>query len=103
MVGKKQIDFQKIWLDKRVPKQERAPSISFPKFHWYYYFLCRGRLEPKFFVWKLSTNIVNKVVDKPDVMGWEGTNTHQFTVQSAYRLQHGDIHVMEGDWNSLWD
>jgi len=68
--------------------------------------------------WNLSflsenfpTNIVNHVValptpidaDGPDVMGWEGTNTHQFTVQSAYRLQHGDINALEGELNSLWD
>lgn len=32
-----------------------------------------------------------------------GTNTNQFTIQSAYRLQHGDIHALEGDWKSLWD
>jgi hypothetical protein len=32
-----------------------------------------------------------------------GGNTHQFIIQSAYRLQHGDIHVLEGDWKSLWD
>jgi hypothetical protein len=41
--------------------------------------------------------------DGPDVMGWEDTNTYKFTIQSAYRLQHGDIHALEGDWNSLWD
>jgi hypothetical protein len=35
--------------------------------------------------------------DEPDVMGREDTNTHQFTIQSAYRLQHGDIHAFEGD------
>jgi len=32
-----------------------------------------------------------------------GTSTHQFTIQSAYRLQHRDIHALEGDWKSLWD
>ena len=59
----------------------------------------------------LPTNIVNQVVALPtpidvdgtDVMGWEGTNTYRFTIQSAYRLQHEDIHALKVDWNSLWD
>jgi ribonuclease HI len=41
--------------------------------------------------------------DGPDSIGWGGTNTHRFTIQSAYRLQHGDIHAPEGNWKSLWD
>jgi hypothetical protein len=39
--------------------------------------------------------------DGPDTMAWEGTNTHRFTVQSAYSLQFGDIPAQEGDWKSL--
>ncbi|GAU31578.1 hypothetical protein TSUD_54010 [Trifolium subterraneum] len=59
----------------------------------------------------LANNIVNQVLalpdpnngDGPDTMGWEGSNTHQFTVQSAYLLQFGDILTQGGDWKSLWD
>jgi hypothetical protein len=31
-----------------------------------------------------------KETDGPDSQGWIGTNTHQFTVQSAYYLQRGN-------------
>lgn len=40
-------------------------------------------------------------VDGPDAMGFGGSNTHQFTSQSDYTLQHGDIHALEEDWKSL--
>jgi hypothetical protein len=36
-------------------------------------------------------------------MGWEATNTHHFTIQSAYRLRYGDIQSREREWKSLWD
>jgi hypothetical protein len=47
------------------------------------------------------TNIVNQVVPLPtpidvggsDAIGWEGTNTHEFTIRSASRLH---IHALEG-------
>jgi len=37
-----------------------------------------------------------------DTIGWSGTNTHQFTVQSAYSLQHQNCLTVEGDWKILW-
>ncbi|PNY04713.1 ribonuclease H, partial [Trifolium pratense] len=40
-------------------------------------------------------------VDGYDTIGWGDTGTRQFTIQSAYRLHNGPIHV-EGDWNNLW-
>ncbi|GAU47866.1 hypothetical protein TSUD_404370 [Trifolium subterraneum] len=60
----------------------------------------------------LSNDIVTQVialptptdVDGPDILGWAGTNTHQFTVKSAYTLNHAIAmpHVAEGDWKTLW-
>ena len=104
------------WLDKWVPnRSELFPSAS-------QNFIdttisvrdvlnTEGDWSLSFLRENLPTNIVNQVVALPtpidvdgtDVMGWEGTNTYRFTIQSAYRLQHGDIHALEGDWNSLWD
>lgn len=40
--------------------------------------------------------------DGPDTIGWSGTNTHQFTIQSAYSLQHQNCPTVEGDWKILW-
>jgi len=39
--------------------------------------------------------------DGPYTIGWDGTNTHHFTVQSAYSLQHQDCLDVEGDWKSI--
>ncbi|MCI19533.1 ribonuclease H, partial [Trifolium medium] len=58
----------------------------------------------------LPAHIVNELLSIPapsnvdgyDTIGWGGTSTHQFTIQSAYRLQNGPIHGMEGDWKNLW-
>ncbi|PNX68691.1 ribonuclease H, partial [Trifolium pratense] len=43
-------------------------------------------------------------VDGPDTLGWDRTNTHQFTVRSAYTLQHVIAMplVAKGDWKTLW-
>ncbi|MCI14633.1 ribonuclease H, partial [Trifolium medium] len=41
-------------------------------------------------------------VDGPDIIGWGGTNTHQFTVQSAHSLQHQNCPTVVGDWKILW-
>jgi hypothetical protein len=70
-----------------------------------------GEWDLNFLCNNLPINIVNQVLalpapndgDGPDTMAWEGTNTHRFTVQSAYSLQFGDIPAQEGDWKSLWD
>ncbi|GAU26504.1 hypothetical protein TSUD_361370 [Trifolium subterraneum] len=40
--------------------------------------------------------------DGPDLLGWSGTSTRQFTVQSAYDLQRGNNLAIEGNWKSLW-
>jgi len=104
------------WLDKWVPnKSELLPSTSQNIIDTI--ISVRGVLNAEgdwnlsFLRENLPANTVNQVVALPTpidadgtgVMGWEGTNTYQFTIQSVYRLQHGDIHALEGDWNSLWD
>jgi len=34
--------------------------------------------------------------DGSNVVGWRGTSTHHFTVQSAYDIQHGNSQHIEG-------
>jgi ribonuclease HI len=43
-----------------------------------------------------------KDTDGPDFIGWSGTNTRYFTVQSAYNLQRESNLPIEGNWKSLW-
>jgi hypothetical protein len=43
-----------------------------------------------------------KDIDGPDLLGWGGTSTRQFTVQSAYNLQRENNISIEGNWKSLW-
>ncbi|CAJ2642253.1 unnamed protein product [Trifolium pratense] len=70
-----------------------------------------GKWNLDFLKNNLPLNIVNQVValpeprdtDGPDVVGWRGTNTHHFTIQSAYELQRGNIPQMEGDWKMIWN
>ncbi|GAU36844.1 hypothetical protein TSUD_213680 [Trifolium subterraneum] len=58
----------------------------------------------------LSPNIVSQIMaipaplgtDGDDTIGWKGTNTHHFTIQSTYDLQHGNGHHINGDWNKIW-
>lgn len=38
------------------------------------------------------------VDDGSETIGWGGTDTHYFTVQSAYFLRHQNCIIMEGDW-----
>ncbi|CAJ2627891.1 unnamed protein product [Trifolium pratense] len=71
-----------------------------------------GDWDVRFISENLSNDIVSQVmalpaptdVDGPDTLGWAGTNTHQFTVRSAYTLQHVIAMplVAEGDWKTLW-
>jgi hypothetical protein len=41
--------------------------------------------------------------DGPDSVGWKGTSTRHFTVQSAYELQCQNFNHIEGDWQKIWD
>ncbi|CAJ2662667.1 unnamed protein product [Trifolium pratense] len=41
--------------------------------------------------------------DGPDSLGWKGTSTRHFTVQSAYELQCQNLNHIEGDWQKIWD
>ncbi|GAU37815.1 hypothetical protein TSUD_276320 [Trifolium subterraneum] len=43
-----------------------------------------------------------KDTDGVDSLGWSGTNTRHFTVQSAYNLQPGDYPSIYGKWKRLW-
>ncbi|PNX61642.1 hypothetical protein L195_g060760, partial [Trifolium pratense] len=36
------------------------------------------------------------------MIGWGGTNTKHFTIQSAYNIQRGHIHSIEGEWQAIW-
>ncbi|GAU33771.1 hypothetical protein TSUD_393330 [Trifolium subterraneum] len=59
----------------------------------------------------LPPDIVNQLValpaprdtDGPDFIGWKGTNTRHFTVQSAYDLQRENVHRIDGDWTMVWN
>jgi hypothetical protein len=56
------------------------------------------------------SNIVNKIIalptlyetDDPDVFGWGGTSTHNFSVNSAYDSITENIAGVEGNWKALW-
>ncbi|WJX23885.1 hypothetical protein P8452_13067 [Trifolium repens] len=58
----------------------------------------------------LPVNITNQILaipaptdlDGPDTIGWGGTTTRHFTVQSAYKLQRGHYQPLEGEWKALW-
>ncbi|GAU47272.1 hypothetical protein TSUD_280950 [Trifolium subterraneum] len=41
------------------------------------------------------------IIDGPDFIGWKGTNTRHFTVQSAYDLQRENVHRIDGDWTMV--
>ncbi|GAU48589.1 hypothetical protein TSUD_405790 [Trifolium subterraneum] len=49
-----------------------------------------------------TTLTLAKDIDGPDLLGWSGTSTSQFTVQNAYDLQRGNNLSIEGNWESLW-
>ncbi|KAK2397730.1 hypothetical protein QL285_059278 [Trifolium repens] len=71
-----------------------------------------GDWDVRFLSENLSNDIVSQVIalpdptdaDNHDTLGWVGINTHQFTIQSAYALQHVIVMplVAEGDWKTLW-
>ncbi|MCI24409.1 ribonuclease H, partial [Trifolium medium] len=69
-----------------------------------------GDWDLDFLMNNLSADIVSQVLalpaptdeDGPGNIGWSGTNTHHFTVQSAYSLEHHNCSKVEGDWKSLW-
>jgi len=64
----------------------------------------------KFLTINLPQIIVNQLVaipapietDGSDSIGWTGTNTRHFTMQSAYNLQRERYRSIEGNWKSLW-
>jgi hypothetical protein len=65
----------------------------------------KGKWNLNFLKNNLPLNVVNQLVALPkprdtygpDIVGWRGTNTHHFTVQSAYELQRENIPQMEAD------
>ncbi|PNX87940.1 RNA-directed DNA polymerase (reverse transcriptase) [Trifolium pratense] len=69
-----------------------------------------GEWNIDFLIANLPLTTVNQLVaiptpkdtDGPDSLGWSGTNTRQFTVQSAYNLQQGDYPSIDGNWESIW-
>jgi hypothetical protein len=71
----------------------------------------KGKWNLNFLKNNLSLNVVNQLVALPkprdtygpDIVGWRGTNTHHFTVQSAYELQRENIPQMEADWTMIWN
>ncbi|WJX61000.1 hypothetical protein P8452_46145 [Trifolium repens] len=70
-----------------------------------------GNWDLNFLTTNLPRDVVNQLVaipapketDGPDSLGWIGTNTRQFTVQSAYYLQRGNYIPIAGNWKSLWN
>ncbi|GAU21808.1 hypothetical protein TSUD_176540 [Trifolium subterraneum] len=58
----------------------------------------------------LPVNIANQILaipaptdlDGPDTIGWGGTTTRHFTVQSAYKFQKGYYQPLAGEWKALW-
>jgi hypothetical protein len=71
----------------------------------------KGKWNLNFLKNNLPLNVVNQLVALPkprdtygpDIVGWRGTNTHHFTVQSAYELQRENIPQMEADWTMIWN
>ncbi|CAJ2657953.1 unnamed protein product [Trifolium pratense] len=69
-----------------------------------------GHWDLNFLHTHLNPNIVSQIMaipapigtDGDDTIGWKGTNTHHFTVKSAYDLQHGNDNHINGDWNKIW-
>jgi len=69
-----------------------------------------GNWDNEFLFQNLPENIATKVIalpapieeDGPDTIGWRGTSTHQFTVNSAYNLLVQDQSIVDGDWKMLW-
>ncbi|GAU34538.1 hypothetical protein TSUD_219210 [Trifolium subterraneum] len=69
-----------------------------------------GEWDINFLTVNLPLTTVNQLVAIPalkdtngvDSLGWSGTNTRHFTVQSAYNLQQGDYPSIDGKWKSLW-
>jgi hypothetical protein len=70
-----------------------------------------GNWDLNFLTTNLPRDVVNQLVaipapketDGPDSLGWIGTNTRQFTVQSAYYLQRGNYIPIAGNWKNLWN
>lgn len=51
----------------------------------------------------MSPPTLQKSMDVVDqILRRGGTDTHQFTIQSAYNLQQETSLVVEGDSNTLW-
>ncbi|GAU34693.1 hypothetical protein TSUD_29340 [Trifolium subterraneum] len=107
---------QHIWMDRWVPNgsllmptatNEIIDSILIVKD----VLTSEGNWDLNFLYNNLRHNIVNQVValpapretDGPDLVGWRGTNTHHFTVWSAYDLQQGNVNRIKGDWSSIWN
>ncbi|CAJ2630361.1 unnamed protein product [Trifolium pratense] len=69
-----------------------------------------GHWDLNFLHTHLNPNIVSQIMaipapigtDGDDTIGWKGTNTHHFTIKSAYDLQHGNDNHINGDWNKIW-
>lgn len=59
----------------------------------------------------MSTNITNKIIalsvsneeDRPNTLGWGGTSTHHYTVQSAYNMISKNSKSMEGNLKVHWN
>ncbi|MCI03053.1 putative ribonuclease H protein, partial [Trifolium medium] len=69
-----------------------------------------GNWDLTFLFGNLPSNIVNRIIalpaphetDGPDVFGWGGTSSHNFSVRSAYDLITETIASVEGNWKALW-
>jgi hypothetical protein len=72
--------------------------------------IVKGQWDLNFLNTHLDPNTVSQIitiptpmwVDGSDTIGWRGTNTRHFTVQSAYELQQGDVQQIDGDWEKIW-
>ena len=69
-----------------------------------------GEWDINFLTTNLPHEIVNQLVailapketDGPDSIGWTGTNTRHFTIQSGYNLQQEGNCSIDGNWKILW-
>jgi len=53
--------------------------------------------------WTFSgTFLMSKYTNGYDNIGWGGTNTRNFTIQSDYDSQNSRAQSIKGDWKAFW-
>jgi len=103
------------WMDKWAPNGTSLMSITnqtfidttlhvrdvvTPSGEWDFNFLTSNL--PSTFALQVFVIPAPKDTDGLDNIGWGGTNTRDFTIQSAYDSQNSRAQPIQGDWKALW-